>query len=65
MRITVNGEERDVAAATLEAALTELGYGSLRVATAVDGDFVPAGRRGARALAEGSAVEILAPMQGG
>ncbi len=65
MRITVNGEERDVAAATLEAALAELGYASLRVATAVDGDFVPAGRRDAQALAEGSAVEILAPMQGG
>ena len=65
MRITVNGEDRDVAAATLDAALFELGYGSLRVATAVDGHFVPAGRRALRALSEGSAVEILAPMQGG
>ncbi len=65
MRIRVNGEDRDVAAATLEAALTELGYASLRVATAIDGDFVPAARRAAQPLAEGSAVEILAPMQGG
>lgn len=65
MRIRVNGEDRDVSAATLEAALLELGFGGLRVATAVDGDFVPAARRAARALAEGSAVEILAPMQGG
>ena len=65
MRIRLNGEDRDVAAATLEAALFELGYGSLRVATAVDGDFVPATRRAALALAEGSAVEVLAPMQGG
>ena len=65
MRIRVNGEDRDVTAATLDAALRELGYGSLRVATAVDGDFVPAGERAALALAEGSAVEILAPMQGG
>ena len=65
MRIRVNGEDRDVAAATLGAALFELGYGSLRVATAVDGDFAPAGRRAAWTLAEGSAVEILAPMQGG
>ena len=65
MRILVNGEGRDVDASTLEAALRELGYGSLRVATAVDGDFVPAARRAACALAEGTAIEVLAPMQGG
>lgn len=65
MRILVNGERREVAAATLEAALRELGYGDSRVATAVDGDFVPAARRAACALGEGAAVEILAPMQGG
>ena len=65
MRITVNGEQRDVSAATLDAALLELGYGGLRIATALDGDFVPAGRRAAQALAENSALEILAPMQGG
>jgi sulfur carrier protein len=65
MRILVNGDARDVAAMTLDAALTELGYGALRVATAVDGDFVPAARRAVCALGEGSAVEILAPMQGG
>ncbi len=65
MRIRVNGEDRDVAAATLDAALSELGYGGLRVATAVDGNFVPATRRAAQALAEGSTLEILAPMQGG
>ncbi len=65
MKITVNGEQRDVSAATLDAALLELGYGGLRVATALDGDFVPAGRRAVQALAENSALEILAPMQGG
>ena len=65
MRILVNGKERDVAAATLEAALLELGYGGAKVATAVDGTFVPANRRGGVALGENSAVEVLAPMQGG
>ena len=65
MRILVNGEDRHVVASTLEAALGELGYGSLKVATAVDGDFVPATRRATCALGEGSALEILAPMQGG
>lgn len=65
MRILVNGQAREVAGVTLQAALVELGYGDTRVATAVDGDFVPAARRAACALGENSAVEIVAPMQGG
>ena len=64
MRILVNGEAREIAAATLEGALAELGYGASRIATAVDGDFVPASRRADRSLADGAAVEIVAPMQG-
>ena len=65
MQIVVNGEPRHVAATTLAAMLDELGYGGARLATALDGDFVPAGRRDAARLAEGCAVEILAPRQGG
>ncbi|MBE7209957.1 MAG: sulfur carrier protein ThiS [Gluconacetobacter diazotrophicus] len=65
MRISVNGKEREVGAAALDEALVELGYGGMRVATAVDGAFVPAGRRGAVVLGENSALEVLAPMQGG
>ena len=65
MRILVNGEGRNIDATTLEAALAELGYAGSRVATAVDGDFVPASRRVACRLDENSAVEIVAPMQGG
>ncbi len=65
MRILVNGEGRNIDATTLEAALAELGYAGTRVATAVDGDFVPASGRVACRLDENSAVEIVAPMQGG
>jgi sulfur carrier protein len=65
MRILVNGEARDVAAETLDALLLELGYGGARVATALDGEFVPARGRSGRTVSEGSAVEIVAPMQGG
>ncbi len=65
MRITVNGEPRDVLAATLAALLDELGYAGARLATAFDGDFVPTGGRRACALREGCAIEILAPRQGG
>lgn len=65
MRILINGEAREIAATTLAAALDELGYGEARVATAVNEDFVPAGLRAGRALAEGDRIEVLAPRQGG
>lgn len=64
MKITLNGEPRDVAADRLAAALAELGYEGT-VATAVNGDFVPAALREGHALAEGDRVEVLAPRQGG
>ena len=65
MQIVVNGEPRDVVAATLAELLDELGYGDARLATALDGEFVPAGRRAACGMSAGCAIEILAPRQGG
>lgn len=65
MRIDVNGEPRDIRAGTLEAALAELGWAEARVATALNGDFVPAAARAAQPLREGDRLEVLAPMQGG
>lgn len=65
MQLQVNGETRAVEAATLAQALLELGYREAHVATALNGVFVPAGQRGAQALREGDALEVLAPMQGG
>lgn len=66
MRILVNDEQHDVTAASLAALLDELGYDATsRIATAVDGCFVAAGRRATHALHDGARVEILAPMQGG
>ncbi|MEX0284111.1 MAG: sulfur carrier protein ThiS [Paracoccaceae bacterium] len=64
MKITLNGEPRDVAASTLAELLVECEL-SGRVATAVNEAFVPAGLRAGHALAEGDRVEVLAPMQGG
>lgn len=65
MRLSVNGEPRDVSETTLDAVLVELGYGGARVATAVDGTFVPGAARAGCRLDERSVVEILAPTQGG
>ena len=65
MRIEVNGTEREVTAPTLHAALAELGWSDARVATALNGAFVPKGVRGETLLKEGDRLEVLAPMQGG
>jgi sulfur carrier protein len=65
MRILVNGAWRETGAAVLPAVLEELGYGESVIATAVNGEFVPAGARAQVALAEGDRLEVLAPMQGG
>ncbi len=64
MNITLNGEARQTAAATLADLLAEQGFGP-RVATARNGDFVPAGQRATTPLAEGDRIEVVAPMQGG
>jgi sulfur carrier protein len=65
MKILVNGAWRDTGAGDLAAALQELGYGEAIVATALNGEFVPAGSRPAVRLADGDRIEVLAPMQGG
>ncbi|HWF97926.1 MAG TPA: sulfur carrier protein ThiS [Steroidobacteraceae bacterium] len=65
MRILFNGDSREIGAADLSAALEELGYGGAVVATAVNGEFVPAPQRRTARLSEGDRIEVLAPMQGG
>lgn len=65
MKIEVNGETRKITAAQLDAALAELGWGEAKVATALNGSFVPAGARGATTLNNGDRLEVLSAMQGG
>jgi sulfur carrier protein len=65
MRIEVNGEPRDIAATTVADALAELGWAEARVATALNGEFVPSGARADQSLRDGDRLEVLAPMQGG
>ena len=65
MNISVNGEAQRVAAGTLDALLRELGYEGAIVATALNRDFVPREARAYTPIAEGDAVEIIAPMKGG
>lgn len=64
-RLVVNGEAREVAARSLATLLDELGYGGQKVATALNGEFVPERARLDAAVAAGDEVEIVAPRQGG
>jgi sulfur carrier protein len=63
--LIVNGDRVSSAAATLADLLRALDYGDARVATAVNGTFVPTARRAEAQLADGDRVEIVAPRQGG
>lgn len=65
MRLIVNGSPLEVEAEDLKGALVALDYGDAKVATAVNGAFVPAGAREGRRLADGDRIEIVAPRQGG
>jgi sulfur carrier protein len=65
MRLVVNGEPQDVPAATLAEALQSLDLAEAKVATALNGEFVPARAREATSLRDGDRIEILAPRQGG
>ena len=65
MRLVVNGELQDVPAATLAEALQSLDFAEATVATALNGEFVPARARESAMLKDGDRIEILAPRQGG
>jgi len=65
MKIEVNGAPRDITGATVADVLAELGWGQARVATALNGTFLPGSARGTTPMAEGDRLEVLAPMQGG
>lgn len=65
MKLTVNGEALEAAAATLAGLLNELDYEGGWLATARNGELVPAKDRAACLLDEDDRIEILSPMQGG
>lgn len=64
-KLVVNGEPTEARASSLAGLLDELGYGGLKVATAVNGAFVAERRRAETPLADGDRIEIVAPRQGG
>jgi sulfur carrier protein len=65
MKLVVNGEVQELAAANLAEAIQSLDLGEAKIATALNGEFVPARIRQATALKDGDRIEIVAPRQGG
>ncbi len=65
LTLVVNGEPAELHVHDLAEALAALGYEDAVVATALNGDFVPARKRAATPLREGDRIEIVAPRQGG
>ena len=65
MKLVVNGEMQEVPAATLAEAVQSLDFGEAKIATALNGEFVPARARAVTTLKDGDRIEIVAPRQGG
>ncbi|MDO9384826.1 MAG: sulfur carrier protein ThiS [Hyphomicrobiaceae bacterium] len=65
LRVVLNGMPMDVAAGSLEAFLDARGFADAKVATAVNGTFVPARARSTHQLAAGDHIEVVSARQGG
>ena len=65
MKIELNGEIRLTKARNLTELCDLEGFADSKIATALNGVFVPASARDTYALNEGDKIEILAPRQGG
>ena len=64
-KITLNGLAVTSAAGTLAELIAEQDFAGVKVATALNGDFVPERRRAETPLADGDRIEILSARQGG
>lgn len=66
MRVSVNGEERELVAGTTVADLVQETVASAdQIAVAVNGEVVPQAQWGEAALGEGDRVEMVTAIQGG
>jgi sulfur carrier protein len=66
MQIRLNGECREIdAASTLAALLEQAGLAGRRVAVEVNGSIVPRGRHAEHRLADGDRIEIVHALGGG
>jgi sulfur carrier protein len=65
MRVTINGEAREIAATRIDALLNELEYEGSHFAIALNFDVLPKSRWAETHLMAGDEIEIITPRQGG
>jgi sulfur carrier protein len=65
MRVTVNGEPREITARSVDALLGELDYEGTHFAIALNYDVLPKSRWAETPLQAGDEIEIITPRQGG
>ena len=65
MRVTVNGEAREIASQRLDALLGELEYEGNHFAISLNYDVLPKSRWAQTELKHGDEIEIITPRQGG
>jgi sulfur carrier protein len=65
LKVLLNGEPFATEAATLGELCANLGLAEAKIATAVNGNFIPASTRAATQSAPADEIEIVAPRQGG
>jgi sulfur carrier protein len=65
VRVTVNGEQREIAADRVDALLGELEYEGTHFAIALNYDVLPRSAWAETPLKNGDEIEIITPRQGG
>jgi sulfur carrier protein len=65
MRVIVNGEHKEIAAASVDALLSELEYEGTHFAIALNFDVLPRSAWAQTSLKNGDEIEIITPRQGG
>ena len=65
MRVTVNGEPREIVASRVDALLGELDYEGSHFAIALNYDVLPKSKWAETPLKSGDEIEIITPRQGG
>ena len=65
MRVTINGEPREISSDSVDALLGELDYQGTHFAIALNYDVLPKSRWRETPLKNGDEIEIITPRQGG
>ncbi|MBR1228273.1 MULTISPECIES: sulfur carrier protein ThiS [unclassified Bradyrhizobium] len=65
MRVTINGEAREINASSVDALLRELEYEGTHFAIALNYDVLPKSRWAETPIKSGDEIEIITPRQGG